>query len=186
MSEFRVYRHPSGQLEAVKIGWSWPGAVFEGFWALYKKLWIIGSVVIIVSLVLHAYLWMTNLPLVFDLACAAAFGYFGNSWREVNLVDRGVEQIDSVDAKTPEGATAEHLRNQAITGNTHFIFSDLNSVQIADLGAASDGIAPLSEAVTLQLDSYSVTITLGSFTPSRRDGHKFKGTIADVSLDFFP
>jgi hypothetical protein len=53
------------------------------------------------------------------------------------------------------------------------------------LGAASDGIAPLSEAVTLQLDSYSVTITPGSFTPSRRGGYTFKGTIADVSLDFF-
>jgi len=53
------------------------------------------------------------------------------------------------------------------------------------LGAASDGIAPLSEAVTLQVDSYLVTITPGSFTPSREGGYKFKGTIAGVNLGFF-
>ena len=53
------------------------------------------------------------------------------------------------------------------------------------LGATSDGIAPLSEAVTLQLDSYSVTVTPGSFTPGRRGGYEFKGTIAGVGLRFF-
>jgi len=52
------------------------------------------------------------------------------------------------------------------------------------LGPGSDGIAPLSEAVTLQLDSYSVTVTPGSFTRSKRGGYKFEGKIADVALHF--
>lgn len=52
------------------------------------------------------------------------------------------------------------------------------------LGATSDGINPLSEAVTLQLDSYSVTIAPGSFRRSRRGGFEFEGKINDVRLRF--
>ena len=53
------------------------------------------------------------------------------------------------------------------------------------LGAGSNGINPLSEAVTLQLDSYSVIIPPGSFRRSRRGGYEFEGKIADVRLSFF-
>ena len=53
------------------------------------------------------------------------------------------------------------------------------------LGTTSNGINPLSEAVTLQLDSYSVTIPPGSFTRSKLGGYEFKGKIADVRLRFF-
>jgi hypothetical protein len=53
------------------------------------------------------------------------------------------------------------------------------------LGTTSNGINPLSEAVTLQLDSYSVTIPPGSFTRSKLGGYEFKGKIADVRLKFF-
>lgn len=53
------------------------------------------------------------------------------------------------------------------------------------LGAASNGINPLSEAVSLQLDSYSVTIPPGSFRRTARGGYEFEGKIADVRLRFF-
>jgi len=112
VSQFRIYKHPSDQLEAVKEGWSWPAAVFVGFWALYKKIWVIGSAVLVFSLLLHTILPFSNLPFVFDLGSAVVFGYFGNGWREASLVDRGFELIDDVSAKTPEGAIAEHLRSQ--------------------------------------------------------------------------
>ncbi len=52
------------------------------------------------------------------------------------------------------------------------------------LGATSNGINPLSEAVTLQLDSYSVTVAPGSFRRSRRGGYEFEGKISDVRLSF--
>jgi hypothetical protein len=130
MEEFRVYRHPSGDVEAVKVGWSWPGAILVGFWALYKKLWIIGSAVLIVSVLLHAmFSVMSNLPLLFDLVCAVAFGIYGNAWRDTNLVDRGFALVDTVLAKTPDGAIAEHLRNQT---------------QVAAHGAAPSSRGPTS------------------------------------------
>jgi hypothetical protein len=115
MSNFRIYRHPSGQLQAVKEGWSWPAAVFVTLWALYKKIWVIGSAILMFSVLLHASVPLSYLPYAFDLGCALVFGYFGNGWREANLVDRGYELINDVSAKTPGGAIAEHLRSQPKT-----------------------------------------------------------------------
>lgn len=53
------------------------------------------------------------------------------------------------------------------------------------LGAASNGINPLSEAVTLKLDSYSVTISPGSFGRSEDGGYEFEGNFGDVRVTIF-
>jgi hypothetical protein len=50
------------------------------------------------------------------------------------------------------------------------------------LGDDSNGISPLTEAVTLQLGSYSVTIPKNSFTKTRRGKHVFEGTIDGLAL----
>ena len=56
------------------------------------------------------------------------------------------------------------------------------------LGASSDGIAPLTEAVTIQVGSFSATIPAGSFTlkpatPNKPAFFKFQGTINGVALE---
>lgn len=50
------------------------------------------------------------------------------------------------------------------------------------LGRTSNGINPLSEAVTLRLDSYTVTIAPGSFGRTEDGGYEFEGKVADVRL----
>lgn len=52
MIDFRIYENPFGYQEAVKQGWSWPAFIFGGFWALWKKLWLIGSITVFIYLVL--------------------------------------------------------------------------------------------------------------------------------------
>lgn len=39
MKQFKIYQHPSGQLQAIKIGFSWPAFFFGFAWALVNKLW---------------------------------------------------------------------------------------------------------------------------------------------------
>jgi hypothetical protein len=36
---FNAYCHPTGDFEAVKIGFSWPALFFSFVWMLAKKLW---------------------------------------------------------------------------------------------------------------------------------------------------
>ena len=51
------------------------------------------------------------------------------------------------------------------------------------LGAGTNGIHPLTEAVVLQLGSFSVTIPSGSFKRTRGGSYRFEGTIGGVALE---
>jgi len=51
------------------------------------------------------------------------------------------------------------------------------------LAAGSSGINPLSQAVTLQVGSYSTTIPAGSFTQGKQGTFKFEGTLNGVALE---
>ena len=51
------------------------------------------------------------------------------------------------------------------------------------LGAASNGINPLTEPVTLQLGTSSLSIPNGSFTKNARGQYTFRGTIGGVTFD---
>ena len=57
---------------------------------------------------------------------------------------------------------------------------DLNSS--FKLGAGSSGINPVTQAVTLQIGPYSVTIPAGSFTRNKQGAYVFEGVIMGVSL----
>ena len=41
MKQYKIFRNASGQVEAVKQGWSWPAFFFSVIWAIAKRLWII-------------------------------------------------------------------------------------------------------------------------------------------------
>ena len=53
------------------------------------------------------------------------------------------------------------------------------------LGAGTNGINPLTEAVVLQLGTFSVTIPSGSFKSARGGSYKFEGTIGGVALEIY-
>jgi len=103
----------------VKQGWSWPGFFFNFIWALIKRMWVIGVVLIILSIalgfvegtvevssgkevasVINAFVSILNLVI------AVIFGVKGNQWREKNLITRGYKYQDTVDAQNPEAAIA--------------------------------------------------------------------------------
>jgi hypothetical protein len=52
------------------------------------------------------------------------------------------------------------------------------------LGNTSNGINPLSEAVTLQLGGFSITIPKNSFTKTPKGGYVYQGTIGGVAVQF--
>lgn len=124
MKQYKVFKHPSGDIEAVKIGWSWPAFFFDAIWALVKKQWALGVTAFICFFALGFVLGgsgagpsidaIVNIPgFIFKIICGAN----GNSWREKNLISRGYVQVDLVTAANPESAVAQCLQQAGTAHN---------------------------------------------------------------------
>lgn len=112
IGQFRVDRHPTLELQAIKVGVSWPAFFFTFFWMLAKKLWgwaglwvgaaitlsILdqvadtspegGAQVIVYFVVAAGWLTLALVPL-----------FKGNGWRETNLQSRGYEFVATTEAR---------------------------------------------------------------------------------------
>jgi hypothetical protein len=112
MKTFRVFRHPTLGLQAVKVGFSWPGAIFLGLWLLAKKLWSYAFAVITLSIALEAFEVLSVLQspgitlFVFlaQLGIGAYVGFQGNTLLMNDLQKRGFQLIATVQAETPAAA----------------------------------------------------------------------------------
>ena len=117
MKQYKIFKHPSGNSEAVKQGWSWPAFFFSFIWAMVKKQWALGFAVLVGFFVLGFIIGAVGggdssdaIINVIALIINIVFGINGNSWREKNLISRGYEQADTVTAANPEGAVALFLK----------------------------------------------------------------------------
>ena len=121
MKQYKIFKHPSGNSEAVKQGWSWPAFFFSFIWAMVKKQWALGVSVFIGILVFGFIVGAASggdggdaLINVVSIIIHIVFGMNGNSWREKNLISRGYEQADTVTAANPEGAVALYLKDASV------------------------------------------------------------------------
>ena len=133
MKTYKIFVSPLGRVEAVKQGPSWPGFLFGGLWALSKKMWGIGFGLLGVAIFsdfiadfligfVDGFLWGADileptesvfsvrmadrLPFLICMGVWCVCGQFGNRWREKNLVKRGYEYKETVEAPTPQAALA--------------------------------------------------------------------------------
>lgn len=120
MRQYKIFVHPAGILEAVKIGWSWPAFFFSIVWALTKKMWLIASGTLLIAIVFGLFLAFFHVSddqasLLLDISGLIAnliFGAKGNSWRMDKLLDRGFDDADTVTAANKDGAIALFLKDQ--------------------------------------------------------------------------
>jgi hypothetical protein len=117
MDKYKIYKHPVGDMEAVKQGWSWPAFFLSPFWAMYKKMWLLGLSVLLLTIFTYAKLGSStsffSLADVVSMLISIIFGINGNEWRIKNLIIRGYDYIETVIASSPDGAIAVHLKNEA-------------------------------------------------------------------------
>jgi uncharacterized protein DUF2628 len=113
MKTFNVYKHPTQGYEAVKQGFSWPGFFFTAIWAFVKKMWGPGLVIlgVFVLLVFAETVFEqegsqggVTIMLLFQFGLYIMVGMKGNDWRRENLVKRGFEKLNTLDAETPDAA----------------------------------------------------------------------------------
>lgn len=113
MKQYKIFKDPAGKIETVKQGWSWPAFLFGVIWAFAKRLYGLGSGILLAIILISMTFPQGDEPGVLDLflnlasfAIAAVFGAKGNLWREKNLAKRGYGFMDTVSAANPEGAAA--------------------------------------------------------------------------------
>ena len=75
----------------VSDGFSWGGFVFTGLWALWNRMWIVGAIVISVSLLGSAL--PPALQLLLSLAVSVLMGLHGNDLLGWSLARRGFREI---------------------------------------------------------------------------------------------
>jgi hypothetical protein len=121
MKQFDLYRLQAvpggapGGVEVVKQGFSWPGFLLAGIWALSKHLWLIGIVLIVMMVSLNltsmyaaeegpAWLWV--LGTVAATGAAAYAGQRGNDWRRHRLETAGFRAAGVIEARNAREALA--------------------------------------------------------------------------------
>jgi hypothetical protein len=123
MRTFKVYKHAAKGLEAVKVGFSWPGFLFGVIWMWWKNLWMKSLLWIGLYIVLGAIKTVTNeseesgaQALVYIMLWAGYWamnlipGFKGNQWREANLVKRGYELVGEARTATSDAAVAQVVK----------------------------------------------------------------------------
>ena len=111
MNQYKIFTHPSGAIEAVKQGWSWPAFSFGFVWAMVKGLWQLSIGVLLAFLAVGFALgvvgneqWGDAIVNGLGVTANLIFGVHGNGWREKNLLSRGFQQKQTVTAPTPRAA----------------------------------------------------------------------------------
>ena len=117
MRQYKIFEHPTGKIEAVKQGWSWPAFLFGWMWALVKKMWgVAGGIVacaISTGFLLEGGFEVSTadgLNLLIAFALAIVFGLYGNQWCQNHLHARGYEYKETVNADNPDKATSLYLQ----------------------------------------------------------------------------
>ncbi len=112
---YDILQDPSGVVELVKRGWSWPGFFFVGLWGIVCRLWVQ-----VLSLLLAELVFISSMAILFKDSSVAGWGYvlllrlgapiffgmYGNEWRIHRLLSEGFTCIAVVDANSKTDAVS--------------------------------------------------------------------------------
>jgi len=92
---------PDQNLVLVKEGFSWPAFFFSGFWALWKRLWLVAAGLFAAEIALSLFLVTVTSPGVgmqaaASLGLSVLIGYAGNDFHRWTLGRRGYRERDVV------------------------------------------------------------------------------------------
>lgn len=114
MSQYRIYSDTTGELEAIKAGWSWPAFFFNVIWALTKGMWELVIAILLIFLIAGMFVRMTDGNIMWtnglSLAISLLMGATANPLQARKLATYGFEPIAMVSANSPEQAIARYLQ----------------------------------------------------------------------------
>jgi hypothetical protein len=124
MKTFDIYRHPTLGYAAVKRGFSWPGFFVWPFWALSKRMWLGGGLMLGAAIFVFGAQSDANekgdggaalFLFLIGLAFALTVGFLANKRWARSLARRGFEHLGTADAEEPDGAVASFVNNASLS-----------------------------------------------------------------------
>ena len=109
MKTYNIYKDSSGQVEAVKQGWSWPGFFFTAIWCIVKGLYGLGAgllIAFVIARIMSAESEvLSGLTSLAGLGVSIWIGVSGNEMRGKKLQEKEYyEFVSTLDALSPEDA----------------------------------------------------------------------------------
>ena len=115
MRTYKLYRHPTMGLKAVKEGFSWPGFLFGTLWLLGKGLFGAMLVVLGICLVLSRVTDNEVAIFVISLLVSFSIGASGNDMWGKKLTKRGYQLLGKFQAANRQAALAQAVVGTAQT-----------------------------------------------------------------------
>ena len=111
MNKYNAYKHPVYGWVVVKQGFSWPGFFFTWIWAFVKRLWIHGTILLIITIVISSFAFDVTKSALIEATLLVLpgliTGFFGNPWRRKSYAKRGFRSSYPVDARSADDALAK-------------------------------------------------------------------------------
>jgi hypothetical protein len=123
MKTYDIYRHPTLGHAAVKRGFSWPGFFVGPIWALSKRMWLGGGLMLAAAIVLLGAHSDANekgdaagglILFLIELGFALTVGLLANKRWARSLARRGFEHLGTADGEEPDGAIASFVNNASV------------------------------------------------------------------------
>jgi hypothetical protein len=121
MKSYKVFEHPSGDMEAIKEDWSWTAFLFGWMWALCHGMWLVALGILGLGLLVafgarglgvqdSSTLVVTAL---YGIVNSIVLGSIGNSLRASWQVGKGYACVGVVQASNAEEALSAHRERSA-------------------------------------------------------------------------
>ncbi|MBC8197015.1 MAG: DUF2628 domain-containing protein [Candidatus Marinimicrobia bacterium] len=111
MKKFRVFKNPIGEVKVVKVGWSWPAALFVPFWLFFHGFYLYGIIMFFIDFISvgisHVFIGIFFL------------GKDGNKILADNLISKGFECVMEVTANNIEMALSIYYKNKESNNNVN-------------------------------------------------------------------
>lgn len=138
LKTYKVFKNYDGNVYFVKQGFCWPAFFIPPLWALIKKVWNVGFILLGINILMYFFSWLINQSSFFKCGYSycdyrelhydyilASFFLFAvniiirivvaldfNKWYEKNLLKRGYEQVDSISGQSLEMIKSIYKRKQ--------------------------------------------------------------------------
>jgi len=105
MKTYHIYRNSKGDLKVIKQGWCWCAFLFNFIWAFSKKLFGIGTAVLMTFIVIVFLRDLSNLlngsKFIVVMIIPIALGLRGSSIYEGKLKKKDYKFVDIITARSP-------------------------------------------------------------------------------------